>query len=65
VKALIARRAARQQLVRAVDRERRSHGRLLDAGRRARSHQLRQEAEGWADVLRAPFESQGADVREL
>ena len=24
-----------------------------------------QEAEGWADVLRAPFESQGADVREL
>ena len=26
---------------------------------------LRQEAEGWADVLRAPFESQGADVREL
>ncbi len=26
---------------------------------------LRSEAEGWADVLRAPFESQGADVREL
>ena len=26
---------------------------------------LRKEAEGWADVLRAPFESQGADVREL
>ena len=26
---------------------------------------LRQEAAGWADVLRAPFESQGADVREL
>jgi homoserine kinase len=26
---------------------------------------LRAEAEGWADVLRAPFESQGADVREL
>jgi homoserine kinase len=26
---------------------------------------LRREAEGWADVLRAPFESQGADVREL
>jgi homoserine kinase len=26
---------------------------------------LRQEAGGWADVLRAPFESQGADVREL
>jgi homoserine kinase len=23
------------------------------------------EVEGWADVLRAPFESQGADVREL
>ena len=26
---------------------------------------LRGEADGWADVLRAPFESQGADVREL
>ena len=26
---------------------------------------LRRETEGWADVLRAPFESQGADVREL
>jgi homoserine kinase len=26
---------------------------------------LRSEAEGWADVLRAPFEPQGADVREL
>lgn len=26
---------------------------------------LRREAEGWADVLRAPFESLGADVREL
>ncbi len=26
---------------------------------------LRGEAEGWADVLRAPFESQGADVRAL
>ena len=26
---------------------------------------LRREADGWADVLRAPFESQGADVREL
>ncbi|MGO9822520.1 MAG: hypothetical protein ACLPTJ_17960 [Solirubrobacteraceae bacterium] len=26
---------------------------------------LQREAEGWADVLRAPFESQGADVREL
>ena len=26
---------------------------------------LRAEAEGWADVLRAPFESLGADVREL
>ena len=26
---------------------------------------LRKEAAGWADVLRAPFESQGADVREL
>jgi len=26
---------------------------------------LRREAEGWADVLRAPFETQGADVREL
>jgi homoserine kinase len=26
---------------------------------------LRREADGWADVLRAPFEPQGADVREL
>jgi homoserine kinase len=26
---------------------------------------LRSETEGWADVLRAPFESQGADVRAL
>jgi homoserine kinase len=26
---------------------------------------LRREAEGWADVMRAPFESQGADVRAL
>jgi homoserine kinase len=26
---------------------------------------LRRETAGWADVLRAPFESQGADVREL
>jgi homoserine kinase len=26
---------------------------------------LQAEAEGWADVMRAPFESQGADVREL
>ncbi|MFP5363409.1 MAG: homoserine kinase, partial [Thermoleophilia bacterium] len=26
---------------------------------------LEREADGWADVLRAPFESQGADVREL
>jgi homoserine kinase len=26
---------------------------------------LQQETAGWADVLRAPFESQGADVREL
>jgi homoserine kinase len=26
---------------------------------------LRSEADGWADVLRAPFESLGADVREL
>jgi homoserine kinase len=26
---------------------------------------LRGETEGWADVLRAPFEPQGADVREL
>ncbi len=26
---------------------------------------LTREAEGWATVLRAPFESQGADVREL
>jgi homoserine kinase len=26
---------------------------------------LRREAGGWAQVLRAPFESQGADVREL
>ena len=26
---------------------------------------LRRECDGWADVLRAPFEPQGADVREL
>ena len=26
---------------------------------------LRREAAGWADVIRAPFEPQGADVREL
>ncbi len=26
---------------------------------------LRRETEGWAEVLRAPFEAQGADVREL
>ncbi|MGZ4293797.1 MAG: homoserine kinase, partial [Solirubrobacteraceae bacterium] len=26
---------------------------------------LRRAADGWADVLRTPFESQGADVREL
>ena len=26
---------------------------------------LKRAAEGWAEVLRAPFESQGADVREL
>lgn len=26
---------------------------------------LRRRADGWADVVRAPFESQGADVREL
>jgi homoserine kinase len=26
---------------------------------------LKRAADGWADVLRAPFESQGADVREL
>jgi homoserine kinase len=26
---------------------------------------LRREAEGWADVIRTPFESMGADVREL
>ncbi len=26
---------------------------------------LRTETEGWADVIRAPFETQGADVREL
>ncbi len=26
---------------------------------------LRQAAEGWAEVIRAPFESQGADVRAL
>jgi homoserine kinase len=27
--------------------------------------QLQRECEGWATVLRAPFESQGADVRSL
>jgi homoserine kinase len=26
---------------------------------------LRRRCEGWADVLRAPFEPMGADVREL
>jgi homoserine kinase len=26
---------------------------------------LRREVEGWADVMRAPFEPQGADVRAL
>jgi homoserine kinase len=26
---------------------------------------LRREADGWAQVMRAPFEPQGADVREL
>ena len=26
---------------------------------------LRREAEGWAEVMRVPFEPQGADVREL
>jgi homoserine kinase len=26
---------------------------------------LQEEAEGWAAVVRAPFETQGADVREL
>jgi homoserine kinase len=26
---------------------------------------LRRRTEGWADVLRAPFEPMGADVREL
>jgi homoserine kinase len=26
---------------------------------------LARETEGWATVMRAPFESQGADVREL
>ncbi len=32
-------------------------GRVMD--------QLRRAAAGWAEVIRAPFESQGADVREL
>jgi hypothetical protein len=26
---------------------------------------LEREARGWASVIRAPFEPQGADVREL
>jgi hypothetical protein len=26
---------------------------------------LREQADGWAEVLRAPFTSEGADVREL
>jgi hypothetical protein len=26
---------------------------------------LRRETQGWAEVLRAPFETQGAHVREL
>jgi homoserine kinase len=29
------------------------------------AERLRERAEGWADVLRVPFESQGADVRAL
>jgi len=29
------------------------------------AQRLRERAEGWADVLRVPFESQGADVRAL
>jgi homoserine kinase len=29
------------------------------------AERLRDRADGWADVLRVPFESQGADVREL
>ncbi len=29
------------------------------------SERLTREAEGWARVIRAPFESQGADVRSL
>ncbi|HEX5147130.1 MAG TPA: homoserine kinase [Conexibacter sp.] len=29
------------------------------------AERLRERADGWADVLRVPFESQGADVREL
>jgi homoserine kinase len=29
------------------------------------AERLRERAEGWADVLRVPFESQGADVRQL
>jgi homoserine kinase len=27
--------------------------------------QLKRDAEGWAQVIRAPFEPDGADVREL
>jgi homoserine kinase len=29
------------------------------------AERLRERADGWADVLRVPFESQGADVRQL
>ena len=57
-----ARRARRDDLRRRPDRAR------LDAttSRPARVVEaLRGEAEGWAEVIRAPFEPQGADVRAL
>ena len=57
----VARRARRDDLRRRADRP------VLDAVRATGGvvDALRREAEGWADVLRAPFESMGADVREL
>ena len=37
----------------------------ISSRRRGVDAALRREADGWADVMRAPFEPMGADVREL
>ena len=57
----LLRARARVRRDRRDDLRRRPDGALLDAGRRDRRGRraLRGEAEGWADVLRAPFESAG------